>query len=217
MPLKFTDDFDWPSYTNEYSAQIEDMIKTLGRDFLIRSWSVGPDGLPVFADSLSDNWKEIYTVAYAARPASVFECGCGSMYHLKNLSVLLPQTKIYGCDLLVSQIHFGSVKFNIGMDIMRRVRILDFTAADATEDLGRYDFVFTQAVIMHLAFGKAVQFVRNMMKIANNQIMVLENPDSQDFDAVWRESGILNEFTLSVPARYQPNARLFTRNVPLAH
>ncbi len=217
-PLKFTDDFNWATYTTEYANQTEEMISKVGRTFLLRNWSVGPDGLPIFHDNLSEGWREIYSTAFSLKPATIFECGCGSMYHLHNLGVLLPQAKIYGCDLLLSQLYFGSLKWQLGHQTLKRVRILDFSQPDATEELGRYEFVYTQAVVMHLAFDKAVRFIQNMMKISSKYIMMLENTDFQDFDAVYREVGILNEFDISYPNRYEqyPHARLFTRKIPLA-
>lgn len=214
MPLKFTDDFDWPRYTEEYAKQTEEIIANVGRNFLLRNWSVGPDGYPVFHDNLSETWAEIYGAAYLLKPASTFECGCGSMYHLHNLSLMMPQTKVYGADLLISQIYFGSIKWNIGHSILKRVRILDFSQPDATEELGRYDFVYTHAVVMHLAFEKAVRFVRNMMAISSKYIAMVENTDMQDFNAVWRETGILNEFDLAPMTHYKANGMLFTRKNP---
>lgn len=193
MPLKHTDDFDWPTYTDAYARETEEVIAARG-DFLIRGWSVGPDGLPIIDGNIGGIWKAIYEIAFQLKPATIFECGCGSMYHLRNLSLLLPEAKIYGCDLLVSQLHFGAVKWKIGHDILKHVRILDFTAPDATDDLGHYDLVYTQSVIMHLGFEKAVRFVKNMVTISGRHMLMLENPQWQDFDAVWRAAGVLDQF-----------------------
>jgi hypothetical protein len=170
------DEYNWKVYTKEYSAQVDEMQKTAGdngSDFLIKSWEKTDNGV-VFHDKLHGNWKGIYTAIYEKNPKTVFECGCGGMYHLKNIKTLFPDIEVFGCDLLKSQIDFGAKKFEIENDILKNVKILDFAAPEATNELSQYDFVYSQAVMMHLSREKCLRFFKNMLDISKEHVFFVE-------------------------------------------
>lgn len=171
------DEYNWEVYTQEYSAQVDEMERTAGkngRDFLVKSWDFKPSGEIDFHDDLHGNWKGIYSAIHELKPKTVFECGCGGMYHLKNIKTLFPEVVVGGCDLLQTQIDFGAKKFNISQDILQNVSVKDFTQPDATDGLGMYDFVFSHAVMMHLSQERGLKFLRNMIKISRKYIFFVE-------------------------------------------
>jgi 2-polyprenyl-3-methyl-5-hydroxy-6-metoxy-1,4-benzoquinol methylase len=204
------DEYNWQVYTEEYSAQVDEMERTAGpngSDFLIKNFTVNDDGIE-FHDNLHGNWKQLYSTLYSCQPNSVFECGCGGMYHLKNVRKILPEVEIGGCDLLQTQIDFGRKKFDVPDDIMKNVSVRDFTQPDATEGLSQYDFVYSHAVILHLSHDNAVKFLKNMTKIAKKNIFFIEGPqhnyfellkltgEDENFDIEKLEGGNKNAFLL---------------------
>jgi 2-polyprenyl-3-methyl-5-hydroxy-6-metoxy-1,4-benzoquinol methylase len=207
------DEYVWGQYTREYSAQVEEMQATAGEngsDFLVTSFKETPNGV-VFLDKLHGNWKQLYAAAFKLKPKSVFECGCGGMYHLLNMKKMLPTASVGGCDLLASQVEFGAKKFSVPKEILDNVSIRDFASEGATDGLGKYDFVYSHAVIMHISYDKAIQFLKNMGKIAEKNIMLVEGTAKHEYPAMFAEAGLLDAFNFSKPEEFQENAFLLTR------
>ena len=128
-----------------------------GSDFLIKSFDVTEKGLN-YHDNLHGNWKGIYDEVFKLMPATAFECGCGGMYHLMNIKKLLPDIIIGGCDLLQSQIDFGRRKFKVPNEILKNVSVRDFSASNGADGLGKHEFVYCHAVMMHLSQDRALPF-----------------------------------------------------------
>ena len=207
------DEYNWNNYTQEYAHQYHEMVATAGNngsDFLLKEWSVDNGSLN-FRSKLHANWKEIYQAAYGLNPSSVFECGCGGMYHLLNLRTLMPDIRAGGCDLLGTQVEFGTKQFHVPLDILREIRILDFSMDGATRGLGTWDFVFSQAVVMHLSTDKALGFIKNMSLIAGKAIMFMEGRQKHDYPAMFKELGLLEMFDVSSPGRFNPEGLLLIR------
>lgn len=207
------DEYEWDKYTCEYAQQYQKMVLTAGEngsDFLLKNWSA-TNGLLNFGDKLHSNWKEIYQAVYSVTPSSVFECGCGGMYHLLNVRALMPGVKLGGCDLLKTQIDFGAKQFLVPPDILSGVRILDFSKDGAAQELGIWDFVFSQAVVMHLSTDKALQFIRNMSLIAGKAFVLMEGHRKHDYRAMFEDIGLLESFEMTRPNRFTTDALLLTR------
>jgi hypothetical protein len=47
-----------------------------------------------------------------------------------------------------------------------------------------YEFVFTQAVVMHLSYDRAKKFLFNMKKLSNKYIFLIENQNNHNFAAL---------------------------------
>jgi SAM-dependent methyltransferase len=170
------DEYNWENYTKEYSAQVLDMEKNSGingSDFLVKNWEI-IDGKLIFHDNVHENWEGIYSAVHRCAPKTVFECGCGGMYHLKNIKTMFPDIEVAGCDLLQSQIDFGAKKFDIPDEILQKVQVCDFSRAGATNNFDTYDFVFSHAVIMHISHNRAVKFFANMLSIAKKYVFLIE-------------------------------------------
>jgi SAM-dependent methyltransferase len=205
------DEYNWEVYTQEYSAQVDEMERTAGHngsDFLVRRWGRKPDGSLELLDNLHGNWKGIYSAIDEAKPESVFECGCGGMYHLKNIKTLFPDIEVSGCDLLQTQIDFGAKKFAVEQEVLKNVSVRDFTKPDATNNLGRYDFVYSHAVMMHLSGERGIDFLRNMMKISKKHVFFIEGPQ-HDYMELVVKLGEVNNWDVTKPRAH--NSWLLTR------
>lgn len=202
------DEYNWDTYTLEYRLQVDQMEAEShqGSDFLVKNWDVQGDEI-VFHDNLHGNWTGIYNQIHILKPKSVFECGCGGMYHLKNIKTLFPDVAISACDLLETQIEFGAEKFEIEDDILAYVTVRDFAAEDATEDLATYDFVYSHAVIMHISREKALVFLKNMFKIAKKHVFLIEG-DQHDYMELLDAIDESENWTISSPIT---SRFLFTR------
>lgn len=191
------DEYNWENYTQEYSAQVDQMEAAphQGSDFLVKNWDEQV-GEIVFYDNLHGNWKDLYSEINRLKPESVFECGCGGMYHLKNIKTLFPDIEVSACDLLNTQIKFGAEKFEIGEDILDNVTVRDFATEEATEGLDTYNFVYSHAVIMHISGEKAPVFLKNMLKISNKYVFLIEG-EQHDYVAMLKEIGEDENWTVS--------------------
>lgn len=191
--MKTKDDFNWNEYTNiSYLNEIDNMEND-GYAFKVDKTYV-ENGNLILKERLHPNWVAIYTAIARHRVKSVFECGCGGCYHLYNIKKLFPSLEVSGCDLSDNQIKLAGGKLQIPQEILSNVSVMDFS-----EDIvvwHGYDFVYTQAVIMHLSHEKAVRFIKNAASIAEKYIMFVENQREHNFPLLFEESNILKDFTL---------------------
>jgi hypothetical protein len=179
------DEYNWDDYTRQYSHQVKEMEAAphQGSDFLVTNFE-RKDGKLVFGDNLHGNWMSVYSQIDELKPQSVFECGCGGMYHLKNIRTLFPDVAVGACDLLQSQISFGAEKFEIGEDLLKNVAVRDMSIPGAVEDLEQHEFVYSHAVIMHVSQEKAVEFVRNMLEMSSKYVYMVEGDQHDYIDLV---------------------------------
>ena len=203
------DEYNWDSYTQEYSNQVIEMEAAphQGSDFLVKKWEVKNKQL-VLHDNLHVNWKNIYFEIFELKPKSVFECGCGGVYHLKNIKTLFPDIDVFGCDLLQTQIDFGKKKFDIGDDLFSNIKVKDFSKEDAIDDLELYEFVYAHAVLMHISHEKALQFLKNMFIISSKYVYLVEGPQ-HDYVKLFKE--VNKDSSWSVAPGKINNSWLFTR------
>jgi len=202
------DEYDWNTYTEEYRAQAKLVANSdhQGSEALVKNSYTTKNGI-IYKDNLHGNWKNIYSSIHKLKPSSVFECGCGGMHHLHNIKTLMPNINVFGCDLLKSQLDWGKNFWRISDNIVKNVKVLDFSNKDVTKNLFKYDFVFSQAVIMHISHKKALQFVKNMTQIAKKNICIVEG-DQHDYIELMELVGELDNFSVE---RLAYNAILFNR------
>jgi SAM-dependent methyltransferase len=200
------DDYYWSSYTDIYKHQI-DIEMSDNTLFLIKDSVYDIDANEIiFEDFIHGNAKELYTQA-TCRPNinSVFECGCGPGHHLRNIKFLKPNLQIFGGELLQTQLDLGKNIFNIPETIYQNIKIVDFTIplSSCLFDY-KYDFVYTQAVIMHLKHANAITFIQNMANISKKYVFMIENWGNHNFPELLKESGILNIYTYQfIQGKYQ--------------
>jgi len=209
--MKENDDNKWSDYTADYLYQIIQVYRDHANEFFIQPNGVEylPEGI-VFKDNLHGNAKELYTVAYNLKPESVLECGCGGCYHLKNLSIILPATYINGFDITLYQLNFGKWFSQLLKEIEDRLFVMDFTKRTTTQ---QYEFVFTQAVIMHLSSDNGIKAMQNMKKMSSKYIFMIENPNHHGGIENWTKmvNEVFGDCDITRPSQYISHAILITK------
>jgi 2-polyprenyl-3-methyl-5-hydroxy-6-metoxy-1,4-benzoquinol methylase len=206
--MRNKDDWDWNEYTiQDYMKQIIEVYRDKLFDYFI-----SPDGLVYsdgeieFKDNLHPNCKEIYSLAYNLQPKSVLEVGCGGCYLLKNMRRILPDADIHGMDISKKQVDLGIWFSQLPPDIVSNISIMDITSHTQNKT---FDFVYTQAVIMHMSTDRAIAALKNIKKIANKHVVLIEGR----FHSNWVEmvGGIFDGWELSHPRRFPQDGILLTK------
>jgi len=186
--MKTKDDFNWETYTQKhYEVEMINILqKQYNHDMIINDFDE-VDGIIEFKDNLHDNWKEIYHQVHKLGVNSVFECGCGCVHHLINISKINPNIEINGCDYSKSQIDLGYKYYELDKyDFAKRIIVKDMVDGDF-ESMGTYEFVYTQAVTIHLSLDKAKKFLYNMKKLSSKYIFLIENIREHDYESLVTE------------------------------
>lgn len=191
---KTKDDFKWDTYTQDYyEREMIDVLQTRYKHDMIANNFTEVDGELEFHDNLHDNWKEVYHLVHKLGVKSVFECGCGCAHHLINIHKTSPGVEINGCDYAQSQIDLGYKHYELDKyDFAKRLTVKDMVDGVDFEDMGTHEFVYTQAVTMHLSYEKAKKFLYNMKKLTSKYIFLIENITAHDYETLISE--ILPEF-----------------------
>jgi SAM-dependent methyltransferase len=172
--MKDQDEYSWPEYTTEYKKQLEEIKENDKQDFFITDFDSDAKGL-IFkeSDNLHPNWKQLYSTAFKLGASSIFECGCGAGYHLKNLDkISFGYAFISGCDLLQSQLDYAKEFSDLPEEIYSTLQAIDLTKEIAIER--QYEFVFSHAVAMHLSTQNAYKFLINMRRISSKYVFLVE-------------------------------------------
>ena len=209
--MKLYDDYNLDTYTtDDYEPQVFDRLTNGDKlDLLVTNFERDEKGELVFKDNLHSNWKEVYHFVDKLKVNSVYECGCGSGQHLINLRKLNAKILLEGCDYSQSQIDLGFKYLNLSeYDIHDKIYVMDMTK-DIPDTIGKFDFVFTQAVTMHLQHEKALKFLKNMGKLSGNYILLIENVTKHNYPELLKEA--LPEFEIVFDNKYVPTSFLLKR------
>lgn len=183
--MRQNDNRNWTAYPAEYAKQIIEDIMPVHDMFITNIDDDIETGNLIFADNLHTNWMDLYNTIFKLQPDTVFEVGCGSGQHLANIQTILPDATIAGCDINSEQINFGKNILNIDPKIYQNVQTFDFSLSTVPQSLGKtFDIVYSQAVLMHLSHSNAYHCLKNMIKISNKYVILLENPDDHDYNSV---------------------------------
>lgn len=206
--MKEKDEYIWKDYTPEYKAQLEEIKRDDCQDFFITSFDVNfNDRELLFKDNLHPNWKQLYHAAFKLNPSSIFECGCGAGYHLKNLSTILPLSSVSGCDLLESQLNFAKGFSDLGDNI--KTEVLDLTLPIGPDR--QYEFVYSQAVVMHLSTENAIAFLTNMKALSKKYVFLVEGIKNHENWNDLVKSVFGDEWEFSLTDKYIDYGILLTR------
>lgn len=182
--MRQNDNRNWKVYPKEYEAQIRDLMTQY--DMFV-TWNDidSHTGDLIFYDNLHTNWMDLYSTVYRLQPKTVFEVGCGSGQHLANIQEILSDATVYGCDINSQQCVFGMDILKINPKLYNNVQILDFALPTVPQSLGKtYDVVYSQAVLMHLSHSNAYNCLKNMIKISNKYVILIENPDDHNYNSM---------------------------------
>jgi ubiquinone/menaquinone biosynthesis C-methylase UbiE len=178
---KVTDDFDWELYPEHYQGELDNIAKTCLQvlapgDYFFKDGMLLQDkDTPI---ALHPNHQLLYETILQIAPMSVMEIGCGGGDHLKNISLLLPQTKMYGRDISQKQMDFARERHN---ELNAELDQLDVTLP-LPLDYPIVDIVYTQAVIQHIKTSNAhIVALANLFRIAEKQVILMENWSCHDF------------------------------------
>lgn len=207
---KLNDEYNWPEYTKEYSEQIK-TIAEKENDLFITEYEIVAGEIQL-KDKLHNNWKEVYSTAYRLKPKSIYECGCGMGMHLRNLKAILPEdTRIGACELLPSQVELGIKEYGLHGSIFSNIDYVDFTdTIDVARFVPRSEFVFSQAVVMHLSTDRAKRFLHNMGIVSTKWILLVEGVKNHEnwYDMV---KECLPDFEFQLTSKYIDYGILLTR------
>jgi SAM-dependent methyltransferase len=198
--MKEKDDNDWTTYTEEYMKDIILTYRDCNNSFFVK------DGW----EKLHPNFKAIYSVAKELNPASILECGCGGGYHLKNLFELLFNCSIWGFDVTEKQVDFGKWFSQLPPEVENNLFVMDLTGIVIEN---QFEFVFTNAVIMHLSTENARKALLNMKKLSSKYIFMVENPNHHGGKESWRAmlAEIFADCKIEYPSLYVEDAVLITK------
>jgi SAM-dependent methyltransferase len=198
--MKEKDDNDWTTYTEEYMKDIILTYRDGNNSFFAR------DGW----DKLHPNFKAIYSTVLLFQPKTILECGCGGAYHLKNIAEMLPNSEIYGFDVTEKQVDFGRWFSQLPERVERNLFVMDLTGTVIDK---QFEFVFTQAVIMHMSTDNAIKALRNMKKLSSKYIFMVENPDHHGGSVQWMKmlKEVFYAYRITFPTEYINHAILITK------
>lgn len=190
--MKTQDCFNWENYTeSHYEQEMSMLTEQYNLNFIINEFSIENDEIK-FIDNLHPNWAELYHQVHKFKVKSVYECGCGNTHHLINIFKIDDTIEIGGCDYSQSQIDLGKKYFNLeNFNFEKNLKVVDLTKELESVDK-TYEFVFTHAVVMHLAHDRAKKFLSNMAKLTNKYIFLIENQNNHNFNELISE--VLPEF-----------------------
>ena len=181
--MKVKDDYNWEQYTqSHYEKELNGNYRNQNIAMIVSDFNIVKNEL-VMNDNLHPNWKQLYHLIYKLGVKSVYECGCGCAHHLINAKIVNPNLQVNGCDYSQSQIDLGYKYFNLQKyDFAKNLKVLDFVNVKDVESLGKHEFVYTQAVTMHLSFENAKKFMENMKKISSKYVFLVENINLHDYN-----------------------------------
>ncbi len=172
--MRTSDEIEWSTYNNLYRWEMHNLVNNLKHSLFVGDWEIDSDNELLIRDNIHENWREIYTLVHKLKPNSIFECGFGGCYHLKNIHTIRPEAKISGVELLRKQMSFGIELSDLPDHIVNNLMIADFSKDISHLNIPKHEFVYTQAVVMHLSTEKAVNFLKNMASISSKYIFLVE-------------------------------------------
>lgn len=174
------DDYNWDNYPRVYQEQLSEVgkehtLKLRKGDYTFANGhlSRASDILP-----LHPNSRLIYETILQLQPSSIMEFGCGAGYHLYNIMILSPNSKLYGCDRSQAQLDFARDR---SPSLRADLRLVDITDQKSVQSLPRSDLVFANAVLMHIRGRRYTRALENIFRIATMHILLIENWTSHNF------------------------------------
>ena len=184
MEIKYHDDFEWQ---NQYPAAHAAQTKQIEEDLLFELpiGSTIENGKVVIPKHINGdvhiNHRTIFETIIEKSPESVFEVGFGYGNNLVGINRILPKIKLHGCDISYRQ-HYEA-KQRYGECNSFDLVVSDFLELDIPDN--SFDFVFSQAVIMHMSTERAMKSLEKMVRISKKWIMStdggLKIPNIRDF------------------------------------
>ena len=150
------DDYDWK---DEYPKFHSSQTKTLKKN------GVPFDISTIKNTKMSKAKLEMFRFIIAKNTQSVFEVGFGYGNNLISIKNMIPNISINGCDISQKQ-YKEAIKMYPSLE-SENLKVYDFVKEDTN---GKFDIVFSNAVVMHLSENRARKAIEKMCKISNRYI-----------------------------------------------
>jgi len=150
----------------------------------------------------------LFDLVHKLQPQTIFEIGFGYANNLLAISKIIPNAKLYGCDISYLQYVNGSNKYG------NQLKNMNLTVSDFLEyksDI-KFDFMFSNAVLMHMATEKAKQCIIKAYNMLNDngKFLILDGLLLlEDHIKFFRDNfGTNVEFYTEFAEKYWKNANL---------
>ena len=208
--MKNYEDWDWSIYTKVYTQQLIEVYRDNLFDLFINPAKIthNTDGLIEFGENnLHPNHAQIYSLVDQFQPKSVLEVGVGCGYLVKNISTILPNAEIFGVDISQGQLDLCKWFPQLPDKILNNLCIMDISQAVPERT---FDFVYTQAVLMHMSTERATKALHNMKKISNKYVFMVEAPNAHpDWESIIKN--VFSDWEFSKPRRFLQDGILVTK------
>jgi len=192
MINKLNDDYNWDvEYPSYHLWQTKDILSR-GEQFFLKRFEIVNDEIIA---NIHINQKFIYEFCLKNNPSSIYEVGFGYGNHLVNIyKVMKDKPRMAGCDRCRDQ-YINARKFHNINQYGIEFTIGDFTEIDVHE---KYEFVYSNAVLMHMSTEKAKQCIEKMCNISTKWVMVLDGKlpisNAEEFCSKFGRVTMFNEF-----------------------
>lgn len=202
--MKERDDFNFDDYTTCYSQEHR-ASEQAGYVYFLKDGDFNFfNGTLQFNVNLCRNIRQLLYQIWAHRDwiKTVYECGCGAGWNIRNMFKVFPHLQIDGSDYSKDQLEFGRQFFAEHNDTVipglhDTLKVIDMTQFNAVDQVGKTsDLVYCQAVTMHLRDDKAIRFIQNMMKLSNRYIFMGENFNYHDYPDLLARAGVHEKFRI---------------------
>lgn len=178
----YDDDFDWDSYTaDSYERRlvgdVEKHNQAVAKEGQL-SFDAESGTVKTTTRPLHPNQQLIYEAIGQLQPQSVHEAGCGAGDHIANAINLYPDIRITGSDRGATQLDLARQRHP---ELAGNVGLQDLTMP-YSRNWPRAEFVYTQAVIMHIHTAVS-HFVAlsNLVAMSDKYVLLMENYQCHNF------------------------------------
>ena len=176
------DMFNWTLYNLHYKGELKEARKNYTLTLKLGDYQFHNSQLIKSNENikpLHSSHHLLYETIMQLNPQSVFEMGCGTGMHLRNIQTLLPQARICGVDLSSQQLNGLKKTYP---QIADKAKQADATTPWTKLPFEICDVAFTQAVIMHIHTGDAhLMALENLFKMARKYVILYESMKNHPF------------------------------------
>jgi ubiquinone/menaquinone biosynthesis C-methylase UbiE len=170
MNIKIQDDYEWQ---NVYPASHFQQTQQMENDGTLFELPVNVQiinnkvFIPIPGKDIHINHRIIFEKIIELKPKSVFEVGFGYGNNLVGIHRLLPEIELSGCDISWKQHYMALQRYPECKNF--NLIVGDFLELDIPDN--SFDFVYSQAVIMHMSTERAMLALEKMVRISKKYVM----------------------------------------------
>ena len=177
------DEFNWNIYPNFYGNELNKialnytLVLTKDNYDIINNEITIRDGyLP-----LHSQHKLLYETILKLTPAEIHEIGCGRGNHMANIQLLSKsKIEVSGSDISDEQLSRLRNDHSHLSDRVKKINII-------TDNIDPCEFIYTQAVLMHLSDVNCEKAIFNICASAGKMIVLQENFHRRDYETILKK------------------------------